>query len=671
MSNRRKMTRRQFLQVSALASAGALAAACGGPAATPEVEEAAPVEEETEPEPEVEEPEPETSPSGYQEAPMLAALVEAGELPPVDERLPLEPMVVGPGVRIVEEHLDWQPGEYSEEGEVLRSVTTSPTWSYPCQHAIEHFLNTPEHHTGPISGNLFSSWSVNDDLTEFEFTLRKGLKWSDGMPVTTEDIRFTWEDILMNEKVTPVLSSSMRAGGKPAGAPMEVEFVDDFTFRCTFEEGNGSFLRQMGMGNLWTPYCFLLKPKHYLTQFHEDYVSDEEITAAAEEEGLSRDEWHQLLLDKGAGWWGGGCEHPAEKLPVLRAWIVKESPEDLIIMERNPYYHKVDTEGKQLPYVDRIEGVVVTNPENIPAKIVGGEGNYMRERLKHQDIALYKENEDANDYRVVLDMVYHNAPVALFMNYNNPDENWREIVWQKEFRHALVYAINFDEIIDVLFLGMGDRVPWLPGEYDPDMANELLDQVGLDQRDDEGWRLYPNGDRFEFVLDVRIDPLYQQPAEVIKAHLEEVGIFVPMKSIEGTLWNQLRDANELYASIDWLDDCNWPYLTQDYMPNSRIQWAQLWHTWVQTEGEEGEEPPAWIKELYDIDAQIDVLNPNTAPGKEAEDRLWAWYTEYVPMMPLSRDVADPCLVPKTLENVATGGRSSAVWFAQEQVFFKH
>ncbi|MFO8174480.1 MAG: ABC transporter substrate-binding protein [Longimicrobiales bacterium] len=320
MSKRRKITRRDFLRVSALATAGAVAAACAGPA-TEEVIEPPEVEEEV---PEVEEEAPAAtaapSESGYSEAPSLAALVEAGELPPVDERLPLEPMVVGPGVRIVEEHLDWEVGEYSQDGEVLRSVTTSPTWSYPCQHAIEHLLNTPEHHTGPITPNLFSSWSVNDDLTEYEFTLRKGLKWSDGEPVTTEDIRFTWEDVLLKEAVTPVLGRNVRAGADPSGEPMEVEFVDDFTFRCTFSRPNGRFLNTLGMGNLWTPYCYLLKPAHYLKQFHEDYVSEEEITAACEAEGLGRDEWHQMFLDKGAGWWGGGCEHVAEH-PTSPWWL--------------------------------------------------------------------------------------------------------------------------------------------------------------------------------------------------------------------------------------------------------------------------------------------------------------------------------------------------------------
>jgi peptide/nickel transport system substrate-binding protein len=663
MRKQRKMTRREFLHLSALASASAVLAACGG-AATPVVEEPEPTAK-----PEAEKTS-EPSASGYSEAPSLAALVAAGSLPAVDERLPLEPFVVGPGIRIVEEHLDWEVGQYSKEGEILRAVTTNPTWSYPCQHALESFLNTPEHHTGPITGNLCSSWSVSDDMTKYEFTLRKGLKWSDGVPVTTEDIRFVWEDFILNEALTPIVGTGFRASFKADGEIMDLQIVDDFTFTVTFASPTGRFLKSMGMANLWNPYCFLLKPKHYLSQFHKDYISEEDLAKLAAAEGVSVEEWHQVFNDKGGSWWGGGCEHAAEAMPVLRGWIIKESPEDLIIMERNPYYWKVDTEGKQLPYVERIEGVVVADPGNIPAKIISGEGNYQREILKHTDVALYKEHEAENGYKVNLDMVYHNAPVALFFNLNNVDEAWREIVWQKEFRHAVNAAIDYREIIQVLFLGMGEVNPWIPDVNDKAEANKLLDQIGLDKRDADGWRLYPNGERFEFRMDVRTDPLFIQPAEVIKVHLEEVGISVPLKQLEGSLWGELRGANQLYASIDWLDDCNWPYIQSDYMPNSRIQWAQLWHTYMQTSGKEGEEPPQWMKELYALDAEMASLNPNTPAGADAEKRFTAWFMEYVPILPLARDVKDPCIVPANLGNVAHAGRSSAVWFAQEQVFFK-
>jgi len=670
MNTLRKLTRREFLTVSTLAAASALVAACRPQTPPPTVEAPVVVEK---PAATTVPAAPDTPEAKYKEAPELAALVAAGQLPPVDERLPLEPFVVGPGVLVNPDHLDWEVGDYSRPGEVLRSVTISPTWSYPCQHAIEHILNTWTHHTGPITGNLCSSWSVNDDCTEYEFTLRRGLKWSDGVPVTTEDIRFTYEDFLMNERLTPVIGANLRSRFNPAGEPMKLKIIDDYTFTISFTESNGRFLTSMGVGNLWNPYNFLLKPKHYLEKFHEDYADDAELSKLCQDAGLGRDEWHRLLLDEGGGWWGGGCEKMAEegRMPTLRGWTIKPSPEELIIMERNPYYHKVDIEGKQLPYVGRIEGVVVSDPESIPMAIINGEANYVRERLQHTDISLYLEHAEANNYKVKMDLVYHNAPVALYFNMNNPNENWRQIVWQKEFRHAVNAAIDYREIIDVLFLGMGTVCPWIPDINDKAEANRLLDAVGLDQRDRDGWRLYPDGSRFQFEMDIAINPLFGRPAEVIKTHLEEVGIYCTLRQMEGSLWTARRDANELYAAIDWCDDCNWPYLIRDYHPTARIRWAQLWHLWMQTRGEEGEEPPDWMKELYDLDHEMSSINPDTSRAERAEERFAAWFMEHVPILPLARDVVDPCIVPVNAANVGHAGRSSAIWFKQEQVFFKH
>jgi peptide/nickel transport system substrate-binding protein len=166
-------------------------------------------------------------------------LVASGALPPVEERLPGQPMVVGPGILVHEDHLDWEVGTY--DGGVLRAVTTNPTWSYPCQHALENILATPKHHITPLMPNLVEAFSVNDDVTEFSLTIRKGLKWSDGEPVTMDDIKFGWEDCNLNEQITPVVGSRYKDGGDPAGDVMTVTYVDDYTFEVKFKEPNEAF----------------------------------------------------------------------------------------------------------------------------------------------------------------------------------------------------------------------------------------------------------------------------------------------------------------------------------------------------------------------------------------------------------------------------------------------
>ncbi len=657
----RKLCRREFIKVSALAAAGVAAAACtktDAPAATATSKPA-----ETKP---TATPVPEAKPAGN-EAPALVEQVSAGKLPEVGERLPVTPFVVGPGVLIVEEDLDWEVGTY--DGGVLRTVTTNPTWSYPCQHALENILNTPKHHTGPITGSIVESFTVNDDITEYTFTLRKGLRWSDGEPLTMDDIKFGWEDVNLNEQITAGLDSRLKAGADAAGEVMTVDYLDDYTFKCTFKAPNGRFFMKMGVGNLWEPYCWLIKPKHYLQQFHASYAKAEDIKAMLDKEGLSEGEWHRLFKAKGGTWWGGSCGHEAEELPVLRPWIIMESPEDQIIMERNPYYFKVDTDGKQLPYVGRIEAKVVAAAENIPSTIITGEINFCREILRHTDVGLYKEHE-GDAYKVNLDMVYHNAPVALMLNYNNTDPTWQEVVLNKKFRHAVNAAIQFQEIIDALFLGLGVTCPWFPPGGDRDKANKLLDEIGMDQRDDEGYRLAPNGERFEMFMEVALNPLFSQPAELIAQHLEAVGLRTPLKQMEGGLWSERRNNNELYATIQWLDDCNWPYIKDDYMGWQRSRWGIKWDDWMRTEGKEGQEPPDWIKELYDIHGEMTKINPYSEKAEAAEKRFADWCMEYVHLFPIARDVADPCIVPPNLGNVPHSGRSSGMMFAGEQLFFK-
>jgi peptide/nickel transport system substrate-binding protein len=269
-------------------------------------------------------------------------------------------------------------------------------------------------------------------------------------------------------------------------------------------------------------------------------------------------------------------------------------------------------------------------------------------------------------------MVYHNAPVALMFNYNNPDPVWQEVVLNKKFRQAVNAAINNQEIIDALYLGLGTHSTWFPAVDDPDLANELLDEIGLDKRDAEGYRLGPDGERFEILMEIALNPLFAQPAELIASHLEAVDLRTTLKQLEPGLWTERRDANQLYAAVDWLDDCNWPYVMYyDYMPDSRIRWGRLWEDWMRTGGEEGVEPPDWIKELYDISKELVAVNPNTRRAEEAEKRFAEWMMEYIPLFPVARDVADPVIVPPNLANVPLSGRSSAMMFAQEQCFFKH
>ncbi|HQE26032.1 MAG TPA: ABC transporter substrate-binding protein, partial [Candidatus Atribacteria bacterium] len=286
-------------------------------------------------------------PEKFNEAPMLAELVKEGKLPPVEERLPEEPFVVGPGVLVHEDDLpDWEVGKY---GGVFRSVCLDPTLDWNLRDAhMENFLCTPAHYTKPLMGNIAAEFSVSPDNKIFTFRLRKGLKWSDGQPVTTEDVRFAYEDVLLNEEITPIFPADYRSAGDPAGTPMKIEILDEYTFRVEFDEPYGRFLRVLGLGSLWGGYDVLLKPSHYLKQFHIKYTPVEEMRPYLKELGYSDEEWWRLFLHKDISW-GAVCERRAIGFPTLGPWVRADSPTNIMAFDRNPYYYKVDTAGNQLP----------------------------------------------------------------------------------------------------------------------------------------------------------------------------------------------------------------------------------------------------------------------------------------------------------------------------------
>ena len=606
----------------------------------------------------------------YKEAPMLEALVKAGKLPAVQNRLPEKPFVTGQGVLVRSEDLKVEVGKYG--GGVLRSITSNPELDWNLRDAaMENFLTSPAHTTGPIQGNVAESYTVNADNTVFTFTLRKGLKWSDGVPVTTEDVRFAWEDVLLNKAITPALSAAYRAGGKPGAEPMKLEIVDQYTFKITFTVSYGRFFRQMGVGQLWGGYNDLLKPSHYLKPFHIKYTSIDKLRPLMKEMNLvSDDDWFRLFMRKDILWHQNMASH-APGFPVLGPWMRVKSAQDLMVMERNPYYYKVDTAGNQLPYIDRYESVIVNDPESIPLKIIAGEVNFNRDLIAHDKVSLLKENEKKGKYTVDLSLEYHNAPVALYFNYNNPDPTWQSVVLDRKFREAVNFALNRKALIDVVFLGIGTTSPWFPGEFNKAKANALLDEMGMNKRDSEGYRLAPNGKRFEIFMEYyEAAADWERMVQLLRADLEAVGLRTPMKKIQSQLWTTRRDANELFASIDWLDDVNWPYLTFDYMPDQRMRWGMLWHQWMNTNGKEGIEPPVWMKDLYDIDTLLRVVQPGTERAIQAEARFAKWVKENIPMFPVASKVVSPVVRPTNLGNLATKGRSSATQFASEQLFFK-
>ncbi|SHL38687.1 ABC transporter substrate-binding protein [Roseibium suaedae] len=528
-----------------------------------------------------------TSAFAFQESPMLTEMVKKGELPSVDERLPEHPTVVnavevgqfggtwhraykGPGDR-------WGPTKLMEE-RVLK-------WS-----------QDEEGQLGLTKGYI-SDYKVSEDSREYTFTLLKGLKWSDGVPVTTEDVKFWYDDVFLNTDILSAIDQTLAPGGKP----MKLEIIDEQTFKVSFDEPYVYFLDILAKDSTGNPSLdrpSFLFPKHYLKQFNNHYASEEELAAAAKKFGVEK--WSDMWGSKGpaTAWW----QNP--DLPVITAWkIEKPAPGDVVTMVRNPYYWAVDQAGNQLPYIDRIAHKLFDNQEAFNLMIVQGQIDMQMRYVEPQDFTFYKENEAKGDYKV---RRWTQAQTwSLVPNLTVKDEGLRELFAQADFREALSISIDRETVNELVFSGLAEARSASPvsgspnfdadlethwAEYDPDKANELLDGLGLDKRDGDGFRLRPDGKRLSIVVEMQHEN-GPKTMEVVADNYRDVGIELLPRLIDRTQWDASRDNNDF--QMQWFPFDRLSVVAADpriMMGNDT--YGHQYYIWYSTNGASGMEPPA-------------------------------------------------------------------------------
>ena len=402
----RHISRREFFIVSGATVAGSVLIACGG--AAPDAAEEMPAAEAAAPE----------MPMGkYREAPALREMVQAGTLPPVDERLPAEPRVL--------EVLD-QLGRYGGE---LSSVVADPTANlFEISNARGAALAGRNYGLDNIIPLAVESFELSADSQELTIHLRAGARWSDGSPFTTEDVRFWYEDILLNEELTPVIDKDLA----PGGTPLQLEVQNDYSFKLTFAVPYPSVIDILPSLATWAP-------KHYLQQWHITYNAD--ANAKAQEENF--DAWYEAYEFHAEA----GEQQQDPDLPVLGAWTFeRQDTQGNTTYVRNPYYWSVDADGNQLPYIDTLRKVVVENREVLTAKVLGGEGTHHSWFLSLADFPLYKQNEESGNFTARLHPDLRASEMGFAFNYTHQDEVLRELFNTLEWRQALSHAIDRNEI---------------------------------------------------------------------------------------------------------------------------------------------------------------------------------------------------------------------------------
>ena len=607
----------------------------------------------------------------YNEAPMLKTMVAAGELPPVEQRLPEEPLVLEPLEEI---------GQYGGAAYVLTMGG----------HGIEDGFNmigmetvlglTPDLTT--IIPSLAKNWEFSEGGKTFTLYLRKGIKWSDGVPFTADDIMFWWEDIMLNKELTPVIMSDWILGGEP----MVVEKLDDYTLRFDFAVPYPSMALKIAHGRSYMGWFYA--PAHYVKQFHPRYTPIEELNETAEREGYM--DWMKLFQAKGA--WSS--ENP--DLPTVYAFALKEVRVDHRVFERNPYYWKVDTAGNQLPYIDQIVVSLVPSIEVYNGKIISGEVDYAAHNTKFGNYPLLKENEEKGNYRVLIYKRTTMGEMNIQVNQTVKDPVLRKMFRDKRFRIALSLAINREEINNILYggLAMPTQVTVVPGskyfepefaeayaEYDPEEANRLLDEMGLKWDENHQYRLRPDGKPLLFTLQYwEAETSKRDNLELVKEHWTKIGIGVSLKEVTGSYISTFHTSNEVEIGVwhaDGVTDITFPLWPGHFIPCLAAwsnAWSPLWAQWYVSGGKGGEEPtPEVMKNIELWERMISTLDEEEriSLGKEIlrsqAENLWTFGTVGV--------APHPIVVNKNLRNVPETGLFGwdTLWmdaYSPEQFFFR-
>ncbi|MCV3272306.1 ABC transporter substrate-binding protein [Roseobacter sinensis] len=563
----------------------------------------------------------------YAEAPQLAELVAQGELPPVAERLPENPLVVTPLERI---------GTYGGTWNAVLTGSGDKVWLTRTV-GYENLVRWNPEWTSVIP-NVADSWEVSEDGREYTFNLRKGIRWSDGDLFDTEDIAFAWTDVLTNPELASPPSFLMDGDQPPA-----LEIIDAHTFRLIFTEPKGLLLDHLAHGNadMFTRY-----PSHYLKPFHKSYAEDIDAKVAEAGVGTWVDLFNQKVSDISPSFGWRNTE-----LPTLFPWR-QLTPYDgssaVVSFERNPWYWKVDPDGNQLPYIDAVRFQVTQDREVTLLKAISGEIDFQWRRINGtKERPILFENAEKAGYNFHARLNANMNTGVFFLNLTNPDPVKREIYRNRDFRIALSHAINRQEIIDTVYAGLGEPYQVAPRpesvyydeafakqytEHDLEKANALLDGLGYADRDSGGTRLGPDGKPIRIVFEVASGKDFVDLGPLLEQQLAAVGIDLEVREIERSLYETKLTGNELDAGM-WDGDGGLGIELDPrwYFPyNFESSFADLWSDWYTAGGLEGEAPPAPAQrqmELFDMVQAEPDLDARRALMRElleiSKEEFWA------------------------------------------------
>jgi len=530
-----------------------------------------------------------------------------GSVPSVADRLPSEPLVYAPYDSI---------GKYGGTLDVLSNATEAGTSDFLSVRHVNLVRYSDDLQT--IVPNVAKGWKWNSDFTQLTFYLRKGHRWSDGAPFTAEDVKFWYDHLALSPLIMEKPKDYVLVGGKR----MTVDVVNPQTVVFNLPAPKPGLLAHFAFS-----FAQGFQPKHFLAPYHPELSAnaDKNAQKAGFENGLAvikayfgNSDWTDTpspLLnspDKVA-------KLPADVIPTLESHIYVTDTTEGRHLVANPYFHIVDTQGNQLPYISEQDEVYKNDNELRILTLVNGEADYKSQSLQLSSAPMLLEGQEKGDYTIYLKPEITLSNISF--NVTHQDLGKREVFGDLRFRKAMSVAINREEINEVALFGLGTPKQYtgfspMPDfidkkwesymiQYDPGMANSLLDQIGMKDTNGDGVRELPNGKKLVINMQFSTQGIDPQIVQMVGQNWAEVGIKTTVKEVTPDEYRSAQSSNQLDVgmwrssqplSIVMGNNELWVPPFENYFGHRT---GMLWAEYVDSNGSKGVKPPAYVMQLIE------------------------------------------------------------------------
>ncbi len=599
----------------------------------------------------------------FKEADSLKQKSQSGALPALKNRLPDSPLVVKPVENVGRYGGDWNLA-------LVGGGSLSMLFRYQAYEPLVRY-NTD---WSGVTLNVAEAFESNSDATQYTIRLRKGMKWSDGHPYTTADVKFWYDTILTDKRVAVSGQGHWKTEGKPA----KLEIVDEQTFKVIFAKPNGLFPLQVAWSNLdHTTRC----PRHYLEQFHADY--NPKADELARQRGFQS--WIAAFQSMAGLQEDNTFFLNSSKRPCLTAWMFTIAPgenTERAVAERNPFYWKVDTEGNQLPYLDRVVYQMVADPQVLLLKAMQGEIDMMDQYIgtPNNKAVLYDARQQGDYEFYTLTSTEANVMNFIF-NLNHSDPVKRKLFRNRNFRAAMSTALDRQILIDAVLVGQGapaqpsikqgdplynEKLATQFTQYDVDKANAMLDEI-IPKRDGQNFRLDEQGRRVTIIFEIdQSRAIFLDLFQLVIPMFQAVGIDAQMRTMDRSLWEtRVRQGRDFDATAHQFGANGGIAAMLDpryYAPtDSNAFYGPAWSLWyVNPTHENAEEPPEDTKRQL---ALYDELKTKSDPAERVEvmKQLLAGAAETFYAFGISQQPDGYGIVRNNLKNITRTMPNSFGW----------